>query len=320
MVTTETRDAQPGGESVPQFNVPDSLTRKQAERAANFLADLLGSDGGMPKPIRLASGNGAGEVFSMSLPQLAVELIVKLLTEIGNGHAVVVEAVEAELTTQQAADILTVSRPYLIGLLEEGAIPYRRVGNRRKISLMELLDYKRRDDKYRDEMVDELTREGEHVGLHFLDFEPEDKEEYDRKRKARICPASRLPQKLWESRQYDGARTATITQFMRDFSTDSRLREYIVSEPPPPESDPTDLALTAAAVHALCEYYEHPVPDWVHGIRAPEEVTMTGIPADTEYGRYIKTQAPPACSEHGVYFEKLMIIPKAEMLRQAGLQ
>ena len=167
MVTMETREEKPGGDSTPQFNVPDSLTRGQAESAANFLAELRGVNGGMPKPVRLVSGNEAGEVISMPLPQMALELIAELLTEIGNGHAVVVEPVEAELTTQQAADILNVSRPYLIGLLDKGQIPYRRVGNRRKIALMKLLEYKRRDNKYRDEMVDELTREAERIGLEY---------------------------------------------------------------------------------------------------------------------------------------------------------
>ena len=316
MVTIETHDkAQPPAHFL-DFIVPDVLTRDMAEDAANFLAKVREANGTL-KIVASINQDGDKQQESMVLPRLAVDMLVKLLTEMGRGYAVVVEPVEAELTTQQAADILTVSRPHLIGLLEKGDIPYRRVGNRRKISLMQLLAYKRRDDKYQDAIANEIMSETQNIGIHFLDFEPKDKETYDRKRKARICPASRLPQKLWESRQYDGARTATITQFMRDFSTDPRLRDYIVSDPPPPGSDPTDLALTAAAVHALCEYYDHPVPDWVYGIRAPEEVTMTGIPADTEYGRYIKSQAPPACSEHGVYFEKLMIIPKAEMLYQA---
>ena len=318
MVITETNDRdQPQAQSLG-LTIPDGLTRDMAEDAANFLAEVREANGTL-KIVASINKDGDKQEESVVLPRLAVDMLVKLLTEMGRGYAVVVEPVEAELTTQQAADILNVSRPHLIGLLEEGEIPYRRVGNRRKISLMELLAYNRRDDKYRDAIANEIMSETQNIGINFLDFEPKDEEEYDRKRKARICSASRLPQKLWESRQYDGARTATITQFMRDFSTDSRLREYIVSEPPPIGSDPTDLALTAAAVHALCEYYDHPVPDWVHGIRAPEEVTMTGIPADTEYGRYIKTQAPPACSEHGVYFEKLMIIPKAEMLRQSRI-
>ena len=317
MVTTETRDgAQPGARRL-SLTVPDGLTKGLAEEAANFLANLRETN--QVFEIVASDNREDGWQGSVVLPQLAVDLLARLLAELGRGHAVVVEPVAAEITTQQAADILNVSRPYLVGLLEKGEIPYRKVGNRRKIPLMKLLEYQRRDDKSHDVMADKPTAEIHNIGGHFLDFEPKDREKYDRGRKARICPASRLPQKLWESRQYDGARTATITQFMRDFSTGPQFRDYMVVEPPPSGSDPTDLALTASAVHALCDYYDHPVPDWVYGIRAPQEVTMTGIPADTKLGQYIKSQAPPACSEHGVHFEKLMIIPKEEMLRQAGM-
>ena len=98
-------------------------------------------------------------------------MIVQLLTEMGRGHAVVVEPVEAELTTQQAAHILNVSRPYLIGLLDEGKIPCRKVGNRRKISLMQLLYYKRRDDKYRDAIANEIASETQNIGIDYPDFE-----------------------------------------------------------------------------------------------------------------------------------------------------
>ena len=76
-----------------------------------------------------------------------------------------VAPVHAELTSQQAP--LNVSWPFFIKLLDERAIPYRRVGNRRKILLVDLLDYKRRDETMRREIVDELTREAEHIGLEY---------------------------------------------------------------------------------------------------------------------------------------------------------
>ena len=169
MATRDIRESDHTQEEPLELIVPDGLTRDMAEEAANFLAALREGKQGLQLVASVSNGDSRRE--SVILPQLAVDMLAQLLTEMGRGHAVVVEPVEAELTTQQAADILNVSRPYLIGLLDEGKIPYRKVGNRRKISLTQLLDYKRRDDKHRDAIANEIASETQNIGIDYPDFE-----------------------------------------------------------------------------------------------------------------------------------------------------
>jgi excisionase family DNA binding protein len=74
--------------------------------------------------------------------------------------------VSAELTTQQAADMLGVSRPYLISKLEAGEIPYRKVGRHRRITLQDVMEYRRRDELQRRAAADELADLSEELGLY----------------------------------------------------------------------------------------------------------------------------------------------------------
>ncbi|WP_344969489.1 helix-turn-helix domain-containing protein [Streptosporangium fragile] len=87
-------------------------------------------------------GESGGEE-PLILPREAVSLLAYVLTQVAEGRGVSVVPSHAELTTQQAADLLNVSRPHLIGLLESGAIPYRMVGRHRRVAAEDLLAYRR---------------------------------------------------------------------------------------------------------------------------------------------------------------------------------
>lgn len=106
-----------------------------------------------------------GEPEPLTLPREAVELLAAMLAHLGAGRGVSVVPADAELTTQQAADMLNVSRPFLIGLLNAGEIECRKVGTHRRIKASSLMEYKQRDDRRRRVAADELTQLGQEMGL-----------------------------------------------------------------------------------------------------------------------------------------------------------
>ncbi|CUR55542.1 Transcriptional regulator, MerR family [metagenome] len=102
---------------------------------------------------------------TLVVPRGAVELLARVLAHMAAGQGVSVVPAYAELTTQQAAELLNVSRPFLIGLLDAGEIEYRKVGKHRRIRARSLMAYIALDDQERRESADELTRLNQELGL-----------------------------------------------------------------------------------------------------------------------------------------------------------
>ncbi len=139
---------------------PDEID--DAARAAHALRNALAERLSAPAEVRLLLGEP--EVEQLRLPPGAARLLADLLMQLANGNAVTVVPIHAELTTQQAAELMGVSRPYLIGLLESGQIAFRRVGNRRRVPVEDLLRYRAEQDVWTASAAQELTRQGQALG------------------------------------------------------------------------------------------------------------------------------------------------------------
>jgi excisionase family DNA binding protein len=134
------------------------LARESSRRLTQFLA-------AKPKKslrVRIEPENEPEE--SISIPVSALQLLNGILTEMAKGNAVTLIPVHAELTTQQAAQILNVSRPFLIEQLEKGVVPYRKVGTHRRIMFKDLMEYKQTMDRNRLNALEELSAIDQELG------------------------------------------------------------------------------------------------------------------------------------------------------------
>lgn len=124
--------------------------------AANQLRRILAARMANGAKLRVPDPAAKRQVEITLTPGLS-GLLMELLRYIGKGDAVTLVPVSQMLTTQQAADILNVSRPFLIGLLEKDEIPYVMVGRHRRIKAEKLFAYKRDRDQRRSEALSSLA-------------------------------------------------------------------------------------------------------------------------------------------------------------------
>ncbi len=102
----------------------------------------------------------------IEVPASVHRLLATMVHELARGNAVTIAPVHAELTTQQAADLLNVSRPFLVHLLESGAIPFHRVGTHRRVGLQDAMAYRHARSQERRTALAEMAREAQELGLY----------------------------------------------------------------------------------------------------------------------------------------------------------
>lgn len=145
-------------ETVTTTKTEALLARASSERLARYA--------NRRQPLRIGLA-GHARAEAIALPAPAVRLLARLLSEMATGNAVALASFQVELTTQQAAKLLGVSRPFLIKQIEADQLPHRLIGTHRRILLKDLMDFKRRIDADRSRVLDELTAESQRLGLGY---------------------------------------------------------------------------------------------------------------------------------------------------------
>ncbi|KMO39563.1 excisionase [Methylobacterium tarhaniae] len=150
--------------TVPAYAEPlgRRLPSEDERAAANQLRTILAAHAADRAKLRIL--DEARSPVEVTLTPALSNLLIDLLRHVGSGHAVTLVPVGQMLSTQQAADLLNVSRPFLISLLDRQEIPHTLVGRHRRIKAEHLFDYKRARDTKRGEALSALAEmDGEHL-------------------------------------------------------------------------------------------------------------------------------------------------------------
>ncbi len=145
---------------------PSEQESRLARESSRRLATHLTTQDNQPRvQMQIIEENELPE--TVEIPASALRLLVGILDEMAAGHGVTLVPTQAELTTQQAADFLNVSRPYLIGLLEAGQIPFHKTGTHRRVFFPDILAYKTQTQEKRLQALQELAALSQELGLGY---------------------------------------------------------------------------------------------------------------------------------------------------------
>jgi excisionase family DNA binding protein len=147
-------------ETVAPTEADTQLARESSRRLA---ARRLGRRAS----VRIQVLDDGEQAETVAVPASALHLLMHVLTEMAQGNAVTLIPVHAELTTQQAADLLNVSRPFLVSLLESGQLPFRKVGTHRRVLFRDVMAYKQKNNAERLKVLKELTAQAQELNMGY---------------------------------------------------------------------------------------------------------------------------------------------------------
>ena len=134
------------------LHLPTQDEVEQAKVSSRTLSKYASAD-----RVQLAIRASNGESEDLVLPGHVIELLLSALAEISKGNAISIIPHHQEVSTQEAADLLNVSRPHLVSLLEKGDMPFRKVGAHRRVLLTDVLAYREQIEAKRKQALDELA-------------------------------------------------------------------------------------------------------------------------------------------------------------------
>ncbi len=149
--------------TLPHLSLPDPREIELAQRGKRELIAHLSTK---LETQRISILDADSKTHTIELPTSALTMLIDILGELAAGNAVQIVPVHAELTTQEAANMLNVSRPHMVKLLEEGKLPFHKTGRHRRVLFADLMAYKKARERESLDAMQALAEQAQDLGMY----------------------------------------------------------------------------------------------------------------------------------------------------------